>query len=95
METNEDGSPKLVRLVHSTAILQQLFDQVPSVLKWRMKESVLALSLRELQGDLDKHLAGIVDVTSIHMIFGGMYSTNPLKKGLPYLYSKFQKGRKK
>jgi hypothetical protein len=59
-----------------------------------MKPSVKQLSLRELQGDLEKHLAGIVDVTSIYMILGGIYSTNPLK-GIPYLYQKFLKGKSK
>lgn len=50
-----------------------------------MKESVLQLSAKDLQGDLEKHLAGIVDLTSIQMIAAGIYSTNPLK-GIPYLY---------
>ena len=95
VETNADDTPKLVQFRHSTENLQQMFDRVPSVLKWQMKESVLQLSLRDIQGDLDKHLDGIVDVTSLYMIFGGMYSTNPLGKGLPYLYSKFKKGRRK
>lgn len=49
--------------------------------------------MKELQGDLRKHLAGIVDVTSIYMILNGIYSTNPLK-GIPYLIDKFRKGRK-
>ena len=53
----------------------------------------MQLSLKELQGDLTKHLAGIVDITSIYMILSGFYSTNPLK-GIPYLYQKFKKGRK-
>ena len=75
--------------------LQQMFDRVPRNLKWQMKDSVKALSLREMQEDLEKHLAGIVDITSIYMILSGLYSTSPLKKGLPYLLDKFKKGRSK
>ena len=71
-----------------------MFDAVPKNLKWQMKDSVLQLPLNDLQGDLEKHLAGIVDITSIYMIASGLYSTNPIK-GIPYLYSKFLKGRKK
>ena len=70
-----------------------LFDSVPKVLKYNMKESVIQLSAKDLQSDLEKHLAGIVDLTSIQMIASGLYSTNPLK-GIPYLYQKFLKGRK-
>ena len=71
--------------VQSTSNLQYLFNQVPSNLKYNMKDSVLQLSVKELQSDLEKHLAGIVDITSIQMIVSGMYSTNPLR-GIPYLY---------
>ena len=72
-----------------------MFNGVPATLKHGMKDDVKQLRLQELQGDLRKHLAGIVDLTSIYMILGGVYSTNPLGKGLPYLYSKFKKARQK
>lgn len=89
----ENDLIRKIRFKHTNDIAQQMFNQVPDVIKYNMKEDVKQLSLRELQGDLRKHLAGIVDITSIYMILGGIYSTNPLKKGLPYLYSKFKKAR--
>jgi hypothetical protein len=42
-----------------------MFDKVPQNLKYNMKTSVKQLSLTEIQGDLEKHLAGVVDITSI------------------------------
>jgi hypothetical protein len=62
-----------------------MFDKVPQNLRYNMKDSIKQLSLHELQGDLEKHLAGVVDVTSIYMVLSGIYSTNPMK-GIPYLY---------
>lgn len=47
-----------------------------------------------MQGDVEKNLSQIVDATSRWMVLSGLYSTNPIK-GIPYLYQKFLKGRKK
>eukprot|EP00347_Sterkiella_histriomuscorum_P008238 403345852 len=74
--------------------VQHLFDNIPNKLKTGMKESVVQMSLKELQVDVNKNLEKIVFYTSIDMIFSGLYSTNPLKN-LSYVYSKFKKGRAK
>jgi hypothetical protein len=58
-----------------------------------MKHSVVQLSLDEIQHDLKVNLEWKMFYTSIEMLMAGVYSTNPFK-GLPYLYSKFKKGRK-
>ncbi len=65
-----------------------MFDKVPQNLKWKMKDSVIQLGLKDIQNDLEKNLAGIVNITSIYMFMSGVYSTNPFK-GIPYLLSKF------
>jgi hypothetical protein len=62
-----------------------MFDRIPQVVKYDMKDSVLQLSLSDMQGDLEKNLSQIVDSTSRCMILSGLYSTNPFK-GIPYLY---------
>jgi hypothetical protein len=59
-----------------------------------LKESVVQLSLIDLQGDIRKNLEKIVLETSLNMILSGLYSTDPLKN-LSYVYSKFRKGRAK
>jgi hypothetical protein len=46
-----------------------------------------------MQEDVSNQLAAVVYNTSISMIASGVYSTNPIK-GIPYLLSKFKKGRK-
>merc|ERR1712023_254440 len=97
-ESDSSSSPDAASVLHSIKIrhktenLQALYDKVPSNLKWKMKDSAIALNVADLQSDLSKHLAGIVDVTSMYMILNGIYSTNPLK-GIPYLYDKFKKGK--
>lgn len=93
IKSNNEGQPEALLFRRNNESVQALFDTVPKVLKYNLNDSAIQLSLKELQGDLSKHLAGIVDITSIYMIAGGMYSTNPLK-GIPYLYQKFLKGRK-
>jgi hypothetical protein len=71
-----------------------MFNRVPLSLKTGMKRSVIQLSLKELQEDLDKNLQHKVTTSSLAMIASGLYSTNPAK-GIPYLLSKMRKGRTK
>ena len=80
--------------MHSNKNLQYLFDNIPASIKKGLKESVLQLTLSELQGDIRKNLEKIVLETSLNMILSGLYSTDPLKN-LSYVYSKFRKGRTK
>ena len=84
--TEKDSEiPTAVWFRHSRENLQTMFDRIPQNVKFGMKDSVLQLSLADMQGDVEKNLSQIVDSTSRCMILSGLYSTNPLK-GIPYLY---------
>ncbi len=83
-----------MQILHTNKNLQYLFDNIPFSVKRGLKESVLQLSLIDLQGDIRKNLEKIVLETSLNMILSGLYSTDPLKN-LSYVYSKFRKGRAK
>lgn len=91
---DDEGKVSAVKYKYSPDNSQKMFDKIPAKLKYKMKDSVLQLRHNEMKADLEKHLAGVVDITSIWMIMSGLYSTSPLK-GIPYLYQKFLKGRKK
>ncbi|CDW81185.1 UNKNOWN [Stylonychia lemnae] len=90
----EQVDSEMFKMKASTTNVQYLFDRIPDRLKTDMKKSVVQLSLRELQEDVQKNLESVVYKTSKEMILSGLYSTNPLKN-LAYVYSKYQKGRGK
>ena len=57
-----------------------------------MKTSVKQLAQFELEEDITKNLALLVEQTSKQMFVSGLYSTNPIK-GLPYLLAKRRKAK--
>ena len=81
-----------IKLRHSPAAQQKLFDKIPASLKGKLKTSVKQLSQAELKGDISDNLESLVGRTSRQMFMAGIFSTNPLK-GLPYMLAKRRKAK--